>query len=54
MKKRTYKTNPNKKRGKYRTYKRSSEIIPIWKPILSGVIAVGLIIGAILFFVYKS
>jgi len=54
MKKRTYKTNPNKKRGKYRTYKRSSETIPMWKPLLSGVIAALLIVGAILFFLNKG
>lgn len=45
--KRTYKIKPG---GKYRTYKRSSEDVPLWKPMLSGLIAGFLIIAAIMFF----
>ena len=47
---RTYKTSPSK--GKYRTYKTKSNQTPFWKKALSGLIGLGLIIGAILYFVY--
>jgi len=51
-KKRSYKTNPNKSRGKYRTYKTKTNQMPFWKKALSGLIGLGLIVGAILYFVY--